>query len=341
MQGGVQNFLSGIYRFFRRLVMGVFRLLGSEVCDARSGEVLGKALLLPWKGKVLVLGAESRLWIPIPLPQKELNYWKQEIGFTLHDGWKQCAESAVDRMELRTEVIEGDTDLLLVVLDHRSPQIVELGLAERLWSGFKEENILLIYGGVESDFFDIAWSNKRFVGDLRLRTRQHIREKQSYRGVFEEVVEWMKNRDITHILFMESDHIGMVGDLGMRYLCAMREQKVDVLGYQVRRMDRTIHPHWLGAVIDTYEEKEVWSMLGTGHFWKREVWEAVTADKRYEDWYLELDMPTTAVELGFKIGRVEGQDEFVVDLPRNLQYGVKEAKQAGAWTLHPVKNDRR
>ena len=67
----------------RRFVVRLARALGSEVRDARSGQVLGRALLVTWRGKVHVIGLDAAVR-PVFLPQNRLTYWKQELGFTQH-----------------------------------------------------------------------------------------------------------------------------------------------------------------------------------------------------------------------------------------------------------------
>jgi hypothetical protein len=78
-------------------------------------------------------------------------------------------------------------------------------------------------------------------------------------------------------------------------------------------------------------------MLGTGHFWTREAWQAVALDPALADWYLELDMPTTAHRLGFRARRIDAQGRFVKALEKHLPT-LEAALQAGAWSLHPVKD---
>ena len=72
-------------RTLRNISVIVLRALGSTLVDAQSGEVIGRALLIPWRGRVLVLGLSgSHAVRPVFLPQTRLTYWKQELGFTVH-----------------------------------------------------------------------------------------------------------------------------------------------------------------------------------------------------------------------------------------------------------------
>ncbi len=65
----------------RGVGLRLFRLLGTTLLDYRTGKVIGRAFLLPWRGKVHVIGLETAVRA-VFLPQKRLTYWKQEIGFT-------------------------------------------------------------------------------------------------------------------------------------------------------------------------------------------------------------------------------------------------------------------
>ena len=69
--------------FLRRIVLALARSVGSKITDAETGRVLGRALLIPWRGKIAVIGLEAEVR-PVFLPQQRLTYWKQDIGFALH-----------------------------------------------------------------------------------------------------------------------------------------------------------------------------------------------------------------------------------------------------------------
>jgi len=62
------------------------RLCGRSITDYKTGEGLGKAVLLTLAGRVYVLGYDgSKPLIPVFLPQPKLQYWKVVIGFTVRD----------------------------------------------------------------------------------------------------------------------------------------------------------------------------------------------------------------------------------------------------------------
>ena len=67
----------------RTIGLAVARALGTRIVDHKTGRPLGKALLVPWRGKVLVIGLDAAVR-PQFLPQNRLTYWKQELGFTVY-----------------------------------------------------------------------------------------------------------------------------------------------------------------------------------------------------------------------------------------------------------------
>jgi hypothetical protein len=307
-----------------------FRLIGSEIRDCRTGRRLGRGLIFYWGGRVHLLGCDCAV-VPLPIAQKRLTYWQQSIGFTAHpelDFPKQHAVSASTGKEDK---------VLLVVLDHRDPELLEKTIC--LWrkAGFDQESLLLAYGGSQDAFQKISHSQKFLLTESRHKTSAHQRERQSYREIFSRTTNWLQGGSFTHILFQEYDHLPMVADLPARLLRCLAEENADVLAYHVGRVDTSTHPHWLATVTETYDQPVALSMLGTGHFWTRQAWEAVSADGVLANWYLELDIPTTAHRLGYRIREIPSQGRFVQNLvPKRPS--PTEAQKCGAWTLHPVKD---
>jgi hypothetical protein len=64
----------------RNFLVALFRILGSDVHDCETGEKIGRALLLPWRGRILLIGLDANVTLHF-LPQKRATFWKQEIGF--------------------------------------------------------------------------------------------------------------------------------------------------------------------------------------------------------------------------------------------------------------------
>ena len=70
-------------KIVRPLMLWLIRLAGSDIPDARTGKVIGRALLLPWRGRIFVLGIEPCL-VPVFYPQARMVQWKTVLGFTRH-----------------------------------------------------------------------------------------------------------------------------------------------------------------------------------------------------------------------------------------------------------------
>ena len=320
---------SKLKRLLRDFAVSFFRLVGSEVIDCRTGRSLGRGLILPWRGRIHLLGFHHS-FVPVPQHQSRLTYWNREIAFTAHD--------EVDFP--RTRKIQpppAHPRVLLILLDHRAPDAVAETLSIWNAAGFSADDILLAHGGTASDFSAIAHPHKIHLAESAHLTSHHQREKQSYRELLALSADWLRTRSHTHILFHEYDHLPLVKNLPDLLLDLARHEDADLLGVELYRVDSSTHPHWLSNETQTYNAPTALSMLGTGHFWIREAWEAVALDPALAGWYLELDMPTTAHRHGFRLRRIDAQGRFVKALEKHRP-SPEVAIQAGAWSIHPVKN---
>ena len=72
-----------IRKFIRAVGLKIAQTIGTNIKDFRSGRSLGRALVIPWRGKIHVIGLKAAVR-PMFQPQKRLTYWKQEIVFTEH-----------------------------------------------------------------------------------------------------------------------------------------------------------------------------------------------------------------------------------------------------------------
>ena len=70
-------------KLIRAAGLCIARVFGARVTDFQTGRLLGKALIIPWRGKIHVIGLEEDVRA-IFQSQKRLTYWKQEIVFTKH-----------------------------------------------------------------------------------------------------------------------------------------------------------------------------------------------------------------------------------------------------------------
>jgi len=70
-------------KLLRPLALGLINLLASDIRDVRTGEIIGRALLLPWRGRILFFGTSPDL-LPIFRPQTQMVQWRSTLGFTKH-----------------------------------------------------------------------------------------------------------------------------------------------------------------------------------------------------------------------------------------------------------------
>ena len=61
-------------------MIALVRKHGTMLRDVETGASLGRALLIPWGGKIHIIGLQSTVQ-PYFLRQTRLTYWKQEFGF--------------------------------------------------------------------------------------------------------------------------------------------------------------------------------------------------------------------------------------------------------------------
>ncbi len=66
----------------RKLGNLYIRLLGSPIRDEETGELLGRALIVVWRGRVHVVGFTGGMPLkPVFCSQDKVVYWRQSLGF--------------------------------------------------------------------------------------------------------------------------------------------------------------------------------------------------------------------------------------------------------------------
>jgi glycosyltransferase involved in cell wall biosynthesis len=68
----------------RNIFVGLARMFGSKIRDQRTGNVIGRAFVVAWRGRVHFIGLEG-VGKPVFLPQRRLTYWRQELGLESHE----------------------------------------------------------------------------------------------------------------------------------------------------------------------------------------------------------------------------------------------------------------
>jgi hypothetical protein len=239
--------------------------------------------------------------------------------------------------------------VLNLILTHQPAESVSQMLA--YWSHCAPiDNILIAYGGTKSEFDAIQHGQKFFADDPRLRTRDHQREFQSYTRLFQTAAEFLKTRgaQFQFVYFAEYDHVPLVPELNERHVARLKSEGADLLAFHVHRVDDTNNPHFLyhsadekfmpywAKITKRSKPEVVLSMFGSGSFWTREAFCTVSAMEEPFPIYTELYLPTLAHHLGFRVRDLGDQNRFVRALVDEI-CSVDQARQEGAWTLHPVK----
>jgi hypothetical protein len=239
--------------------------------------------------------------------------------------------------------------VLNLILSHQPARAVAKMIA--WWSHcVPNESILIAHGGARNEFEAIEHEQKLFIGDARLRTRDHQREFQSYTGLFQAAAQFlnMNGGKFQFVHFAEYDHLPLAANLNECQMERLTAESADVLGFHLHRIDGTNNPHFLyHAANDEFlsywtkisrrgEPEVVLSMFGTGSFWSREAFCAVAHVDEPWPIYMELYLPTLAHHLGFRVRDFAEQNRFVRALRDEISH-IERARKEGAWTLHPVK----
>lgn len=220
----------------------------------------------------------------------------------------------------------------------------------RYWQSLLPDvSIVLAYGGSRENFNAIDWPEKVFVDDEALRTRDHQRECQSYTSVYRAAMQSLGDQSYDRIFFTEFDHVPLRPDYFSLLESTRHQAQADVLMHGLCRVNDTGHAHFLYHAekpsfyeqivgFSVREDKDVvLSAYGFGQYWTREAFELATQVDDRVGCYLELWAPTVAHHLGFRVIGV--QDPLHCnDHYSEFSDRLKELKDGGAWSAHPVKH---
>jgi hypothetical protein len=208
--------------------------------------------------------------------------------------------------------------------------------------------IIVAYGGARQEF-DKLECRKVFIEDPRLRTRDHQRERQSYTGVLRAVIEEISDDDWEWLYLAEYDMLPLDRLLFDRFAIRARSENADLLGHRMWRLDDTLHPHfashlytkkwmeWIASISKRSDTRVVLSCMGCGQFWHRMALQNVISIGEPEYAYLELQLPTVAHHLGYRVRGLGDQDQYISN---HLEDGVSptQMRNTGAWVMHPLKD---
>src|SRR5208282_1443943 len=250
--------------------------------------------------------------------------------------FKSCQSQTIPMSEVRT-----------VLLTHQEPECVDRML--RYWDRITPRSeVFLAFGGSKQHFAGLSHPNRALIDSSLLKTRDHQREKQSYAPVFQAAWEWLRSQDCSYVHFIEYDHVPLLEDFHQRMISFSEQEKCDVAGFHVARIDGSSSAHYLHHIADPSflrfwekisvrpDKHVVLTMFGSGSFWSKEAFEAVANLPEEIRIYLELLQPTAAHHLGFRVRNFREQNKFVRNLG-DFKDQLDSFRRAGAWSAHPVK----
>ena len=80
------NAMKNYQDIFRSVMFEILDVFASDIRDIDTGERIGRALFIPWRGRIIVVGKGLAGYALVPkfCPQRRLTFWKCELGFTKH-----------------------------------------------------------------------------------------------------------------------------------------------------------------------------------------------------------------------------------------------------------------
>ena len=331
----------------RKKLLGVLIYLASKLGSTlrtADGTTICRAFLLPWAGRIHVIGLPNDVQLrPIPLPTANLSYWRQSIA------WEQVG--AIDHSRLLPmRPISAGMRIATVVICHLDAEQT-LSVFRQWKSNDAEALVLIAYGGDPEEFGKLDPSIEAiFIGDDKLRTTAHVRQRQEYQGIIREAYRWLLGRGspASHIHMVEFDVFPAVREAGRKLAEMLEADHADLMGYGLRDLSGAIHPHntyelsnsnfmdFLRKISVREETGRLVSMLGCSYLWSFECFEAI-ATTEAPGVYLEVGIPSTAHHLGYRVRPVPPSQENSVTFQGDRSDMIDHFRQHGAILVHPCK----
>ncbi len=235
---------------------------------------------------------------------------------------------------------------VIVLISHQTPPEVAEMCAT--WQrGNPDALVHVAYGGKEASFDELAWPNRSFIRDPRLRTRDHQRDRQSYLGIMRETVMALEKAAVDRVLMVECDVVPLRDGLTDYLLRREEEEDAQMLGTRLRRVDGTNHPHYLAH--QSHPRFEEWlaqsvredktvvlMMMGSLSWWTWQAFAAVAGCEEPMPVYLEIALPTVAHQLGFRVRGLKELDDCLEPLGE-MEGLLEQWRHERKWVAHPCK----
>ena len=306
--------------------------------------MLCRAFLIPWKGNVHVIGLPMHVQLrPVPLPEAKLSYWRQTVA------WEQATAPNFPNLGKPTE--SGPTLVCHVIICHLSASRTK-EIFNTWKSADPDSSVLIAYGGSRTEFESLDPEiNSIYVSEESLRTKDHVRERQEYRGVLSGAARWLSENGsaATHIHLAEFDVVPVTNRIGAKLVNALTAESADLAGFGLVEITHTIHPHnrreiadasfldFLKSVSKRESPDRIFTMLGCSSIWNRSCFDEI-ASLDYPRVYLEIGNVSLAHHLGYRVRPMPGSQQRFVSFHGDHTCSLEKFRNEGAWLVHPCKS---
>jgi hypothetical protein len=239
--------------------------------------------------------------------------------------------------------------LLHTVLSHWEPEVVDLLLEYHLRLD-PSVDLLLAYGGPESNFSRITWKQKVFIADPRLRGST---DQQNYCHWLRATTAWAKTHPVLPdaVFFTETDHPMLRKGYGQELTRILQASSCGFLGkwcsnregsnsyfYLKYREDPDLRRVLRGA--SGVDDSPIYEALATGMLFRWYVLEQVQAEAIDIPVFTEVIIPSMIRALGYRLGCFDRHSNFMNSVRYRPNMALDEAaaiRNSGGWCCHPVK----
>jgi hypothetical protein len=332
-------------RGLRWLFYRCLRWLGTPLRDPHTGKLIARILILPWRGRLRILGLPD--YQPIRITPRFIKPGLFQ-SIALEAELLSFPDEPSDIKNLSLNIRYSPGFCLTALLAHQSPDFIQSTLDRWVVCGQLPASLLLLHGGDKAHFDQLTHTPRSFLADPRLRTHNPRRDNQSLASAFNAIADNLG--DHTHVLFAEYDlhPLGNLDTLFQNALDAMDKEQAHVLFPTVSRVDGTCqevylqqaqNPEfsalWQRLSIRTDPTPAFWALL-PGSFWTADAIRAVAANPEPFPCYFEIYVPTLLHHLGYRI-RPWTNCPMRIDGGGNLRPHLESLRQSGILAAHPVK----
>jgi hypothetical protein len=239
--------------------------------------------------------------------------------------------------------------LLHTILSHWAPEEVDLLMCYHQQLDPSVE-LLLAYGGPETNFNKIGWRQKVFIADPGLRGPT---DRQNYCHWMRAATAWARNRPELPdaVFFTETDHPMLRSDYGKELVRTLITSQCDFLGKWCSNRESSNSYFYLQYRDDPVlrqvlreasgvDDSPIYEALATGMLFRWSVLDRVVAQTIHIPVFTEVIIPSTVRALGYRLGCFDRHGDFMSAVRYRPNFLLDEATVAmrcNAWCCHPLK----